>query len=70
MRRYVLVDGVDPKLFYREKNGELATCVLEADIPKVLRELHEGHGHFAARIRLGRAHGKVYWPSQAQDVGR
>ena len=70
MRRYVLVDGVDPKLFYQEKNGELATCVLEENVPKVLRDLHEGHGHFAAKITLARAHGKVYWPSQAQDIGR
>ena len=70
MRRYVLVNGVDPKLFYREKNGELATCVLEENVPKVLRDLHEGHGHFAARITLGRAHWKVYWPSRAQDIGR
>ena len=53
MRRYVLVDGVDPKLFYREKNGELAICVLEENVPKVLRDLHEGHGYFAARITLG-----------------
>ena len=70
MRRYVLMDGVDLKLFYREKNGELATCVLEENVPKVLRDLHEGHGHFAARITLGRADGKVYWPSRAQDIGR
>ena len=69
MRRYVLVDEVDPKLFYRERNGELASCILEVDIPKVLRELYEGHGHFATRIALGLAHGKVYYPSQAQDIG-
>ena len=53
MRKYVRVDRVDPKLFYREKNGELASCVLEEDVSKVLRDLHEGHGHCAARITLG-----------------
>ena len=65
----MLVDEVDPKLFYTERNGELASCILEADIPKVLRELYEGHGHFATRIALSLAHGKVYYPSQAQDIG-
>lgn len=70
MRQYVMVDGRDPKIFYREKNGELASCVLEEDVTKVLHNLHEGHGHFATRITLGRAHGKVYWPSRAKDIGR
>ena len=70
MRRYVLVDGVEPKLFYRERNGELASCVLEEDIEKVLTNLHEGHGHFAIGITLGRAYGRVYWPSRANDIGR
>jgi len=70
MRKYVLVNGEDPKLFFREKNGELASCVLEEDVSKVLQDLHAGHGHYVARITLGRAHGKVYWPSRAQDIGR
>ena len=70
MRRYVLVEAVDPKLFYREKNGELASCVLESDVEKVLTDLHEGHGHFASSITLARAHGKVYWPSRANDIAR
>lgn len=70
MRRYVLVDSAEPKLFYREKNGELAGCVLEADVKRVLTDLHEGHGHFANNITLARAHGKVYWPSRANDIGR
>ena len=70
MRRYVLVDGNQPKLFFREKNGELASCVLEGDIERVLATLHEGHGHFATTITLGRAHGQVYWPTRARDIGR
>jgi len=70
MRRYVMVDGTEPKLFFREKNGELATCILENEVQEVLNQLHEGHGHFAAKITLGRAHGKVYWPSRAVDIGR
>lgn len=53
MRRYVLIDGAEPRLFYRERNGELASCVLEEDIGKVLTSLHEGHGNFAVGITLG-----------------
>jgi len=70
MRRYVLVDGAEPKLFFRERNGELASCVLEQEVPKVLADLHQGHGHFANGITLGLAHGQVYWPSRAYDIGR
>jgi len=70
MRRYVLVEAAEPKLFYREKNGELASCVLESDIEKILVNLHEGHGHFASSITLARAHGKVYWPSRGNGIAR
>jgi len=70
MRRYVMIDGREPGLFFREKNGEPASCILEKDVRKVLNDLHEGHGHFASRITLGHAHGKVYWPSRANDIGR
>jgi len=58
--RYVLVDEAEPRLFFRKKNGELATWILEGEVTAVLTQLHEGHGHFAGRITLGRAHGKVY----------
>jgi len=70
MRQYVMVDRRDPKIFYREKNGELTSCVLEEDVTKVLHNLHEGHGHFATQITLRRAHGKVYLRSRAKDIGR
>ena len=70
MRRYVMIDGREPGLFFREKNGELASCILEKDVRKVHNDLHEGHGYFASRITLGPAHGKVYWPSRANDIGR
>jgi len=69
MRRYVMIDGREPGLFFRENNGELASCILEKNVRKVLNDLHEGHGHFASRITLGYAHGKVYWPSRANDIG-
>ena len=69
LRRYVLVDGAEPRLFFREKNRELATWILEGEVTAVLTQLHEGQGHFAGRITLGRAHGKVYWPSRTFDIG-
>ena len=62
MRCYVMIDGREPGLFFREKNGELASCILEKHVRKVLNDLQEGHGHFASRITLGHAYGKVYWP--------
>ena len=69
MRRYVLVDGTEVKHFFREKNGELASCVLEKDVSGVLTSLHEGHGHFANGITLERAYRRVYWPFHAYDIG-
>ena len=69
-RRYVMVEGRDGKLIWREKDGQLALCVLEEEVGKVLRRLHDGHGHFAAGITEGRAHGKYYWPSRQKDIGR
>ena len=70
MRKYVMVEATEPKLFYREKNGELASCILETDVRKVLADLHEGHGHFAVNITRSHAHGKVFWPTRAKDIGR
>ena len=54
------MDGAEPRLFFRKKNRELATWILEGEVTAVLTQLHEGHGHFAGRITLGRAHGKVH----------
>ena len=48
-----MADRIKPKLFFREKNGELATCILEDQVKNTLNQLHEGHGHFAGRITLG-----------------
>jgi len=72
MRKYVIVEATEPKLFYtsREKNGELASCILETDVKKVLADLHEGHGHFAVNITRSCAHGKVFWPTRTTDIGR
>ena len=68
MRKYVTVDGKETKLFFRERDGQLASCVLEGEVEKTLHILHEGHGHFATKVSMGRAHGKYYWPSRAKDI--
>ena len=56
-RRFWLVEGREPRLYWKEGDGQLALCVLEEEVEKVLRDLHDSHGHFAAGITAGRAHG-------------
>ena len=68
-RRYVMVEGKEGKLIWREKDGQLALCELEGEVGRVLERLHDGHGHFAAGITEGRAHGRYYWPSRQRDIG-
>ena len=52
-KRYVMVEGGETKLFWKEKDGQLALCILEGDVGRVLGDLHDGHGHFAAGITGG-----------------
>src|SRR5205807_9488963 len=70
MRSFVLVEGSEMGLFYREKDGQLARCMLKGEVKRVLHVLHEEHGHFAAGVTKGRAYGKVYWPSCSHDIDR
>jgi len=70
MRRFVMVEGAKVGLFYREGDGQLSSCILEKDVARVLMELHEEHGHFAAGVTTERAHGRVYWPTRTQDIDR
>lgn len=69
-KRYVMLEGKEPRLAWQERDGQLAYCVLEDEVERVLTELHEGHGHFAAGITAGRAHGRYFWPSRQRDIGR
>lgn len=55
--RFWKVEGREAKLFWKEVDGQLAVCVLEAEVEKVLRDLNDGHGHFAAGLTAGRAEG-------------
>ena len=73
-KSYVLGEGMDSeergRLFYVEKDGRMATCVLEDQIDGVLAEMHDAHGHFAHGITAGRLHGNYYWPTRNADVAR
>ena len=44
--------------------------MLEEEVEKVLRDRHDGHGHFAVGITAGRAHGQYYWPTRQRDIGQ
>ena len=68
-KRYMLVEGREVKLLWKEKDGQLALCVLEEDVERVLADLHDGHGHFAAGLTGGRAHGRFFWPTRQRDIG-
>ena len=70
MRRFVMAEGANVGLFYREGDGQLSSCILEKDVARVLMELHEEHGHFAAGVTKGRAHGRVYRPTRTRDIDR
>ena len=69
-RTFVMVDRREARLFRREGDGQLAICVLEGEVGKVLRDLHDDHGHFAAGVTAGRAHGQYFWPMRQMDIGR
>lgn len=55
-------------LTYREKDGRYARCIRKMELSRVLYELHDVHGHFAAKITLGRTIGRYYWPSRWETI--
>lgn len=58
------------RLFYRERDGSLAGCVVEEEVELILRNAHDAHGHFAQGITSGRIYGNFYWPTRNHDVAR
>ena len=48
------------ELLYREVLGELARCVLEKDVPKILHRYHDCHGHFAGGMMARMLRGRYY----------
>lgn len=62
--------GNEARLVWKERDGQLALCVLEEEVERVLEDLHDGHGHFAAGVTGGRSHGRYFWPTRPRDIGR
>ena len=58
------------RLFYRERDGSLAGCVVEEEVPFVLRNAQDAHGNFAQGITPGRLFGHHYWLTRNHDVAR
>jgi hypothetical protein len=67
-QRFVMAEAAQARLFYKERSGRLAVCVLESELPKVLHSLHDVHGHFATGVTIGRAYGEYYWPTRDRDI--
>jgi len=66
----ILATSTIPKnqLLYRERNGELSTCVRHRDIHDILYRLHDCHGHFAPGLLLRLTVGRYYWPTRVRDI--
>lgn len=64
-RRYTYIGE---ELFWRERDGSLAKCILEEEVEEVIRGLHDSHGHFAGGLTVGRAIGNYYWPTRERDI--
>ena len=71
--RYVLMVQEETErrtLLYRESTGELAKCVKENEVEKIMERYHDCHGHFAVDMTLRMMRGRYYWPSRSKDVAR
>ena len=73
--KYVLLDpgegdGVKRALLYREVTGELARCIKEDEVERILCRYHDSHGHFAQDMTLKMLRGRYYWPSRNKDTSR
>jgi RNase H-like domain found in reverse transcriptase/Integrase zinc binding domain len=58
----------DRGLLKRERNGFMSKCILRDEVPKVLKDLHDGCGHFATAITLDRTVGNFFWPTRTRDI--
>lgn len=62
--------GRGVELLYREVSGELARCVREGDVPRILHRYHDCHGYFAGGMIVRTLRGKYYWPTRTKDAVR
>ena len=58
------------ELMYREVSRELARCLLEKDVPKILHRYHDCHRHFAGGMMARVLKGKYFWPTRIKDTMR
>lgn len=68
VRKSVRFAILDDGLFWKERDGSLAKCILEDEVDFALRNVHDVHGHFAGGISVGPAIGAFYWPTREKDV--
>ena len=55
-------------LRYKEITGVESICMLEEEVPKMLRASHEDHGHYSAQLTMDFLIGRAYWPTRVSDV--
>lgn len=67
-KHLVLIEGAEPKLGYRERDGTISLCARQREVPQALASAHELHGHFSDRTTLRNCLGRAYWPTRAKDV--
>ena len=65
LRRNYFIEN--QKLYKRSTYGPLLIPKLQ-DRPKIIEELHDGHGHFASEATYKRARSLYYWPNMYQDL--
>lgn len=49
-RRYIVPEGREERLVWKERDGQLAHCVLEDEVERVLAGQRDGDRHFAAGV--------------------
>ena len=65
--RYRTHSGEANGLYYVERGGKVARCVVEEKVEGILQSHHDEHGHFAGRMLMLYLVGKAYWPTGGCD---
>ena len=57
-------------LMYQERSQPScrAKCILDKEVPEILKWAHDAHGHFAHALTLHKLQGQFYWPTRTRDV--
>ena len=55
-------------LYFTETNGRRSICLVESEVDRFLRTVHENHGHFSQSLTLDYLIGRVYWTTRVKDV--